>query len=184
MPGASQGVFTIYDRAYPTRAPDVSTPALLVAVRLENQIRNDSRETGAFIAADGSIVIQKTGTPDRVMFHGTELAGTRGTLFTHNHPLDRTFSQQDVDAAIRSSLAELRAVGPTVRHRMRAPNGWPTGVDLVNALATAAQTAQKRTAHAIASGALHAQYAQPEVEHQCWVQVSSALGLVYMREKS
>lgn len=86
MANGSHGTFTIYDIGYPRGVPDTSTPALMAAVTLEARIRNDGVETGAFIAADGSIIVQRTGAPDRVRFTVAELAGTDRTVFSRDQP--------------------------------------------------------------------------------------------------
>jgi hypothetical protein len=184
MSGNPHGTFTIYDQAYPLSVPNTSTPARAAAVTFENAVRVDSSENGAFFASDGSEVVRKTGVPDRVRFIGQELNGTYGTLFTHNHPNNNTFSAFDVLAAIKSNVVELRAVGPTIRYRMWAPSGWPTQSELHHALTTEVARANQRTAMMVAAGSVHRRFAQMEAEHQCWVLVAGALGLQYRREKS
>jgi hypothetical protein len=177
--------FSIYDTGWPSAAPDRSTPALNSAVGLEDSVRRDSDETGAFFARDGSLIIRKTGTPKQVSFTKQELVGTDGTLFTHNHPDDGTFSREDIVAAIQSRLIELRAVGPSLRHRMQAPgNGWPSIVAFDRALATAGPLAQQKTAVQLASGQLDPRYVPAEVCHQLWLEVARLLSLRYQREKS
>jgi hypothetical protein len=141
-------------------------------------------ETGAYIAANGSVVIEKTGLPNRVSFVGYELDGTDRTLFTHNHPDDGTFSHEDVHAAIESDLIELRAVGPTLRHIMSAPHGWPSTVALDKAIAKSVAVAQSRTTVLINTGQVDRQNVQREVTHQLWREVARLLNLHYEREKS
>lgn len=178
------GDFGIYDAAYPMRAADVSTPARAAAVKLENQIRRDSRETGAFIAADGTVVVQKTGLPDRVSFTAKELAGTQGTLFTHNHPGNGSFSRVDVMSALASELAELRVAGPSLRYSLQPGDSWPSRIELDSAIREAQGYAQRAVSRMIAAGDLDPRYAQAEAEHQVWVAVARKLGLKYVREKS
>src|SRR5437762_8523944 len=60
MSGTSQGTYTIYDHAYPSKVPDTSTPARQAAVKLESVIRHHSLETGAFIATGGNVISTKT----------------------------------------------------------------------------------------------------------------------------
>lgn len=184
MSSGLNGAFTIYDPGYPCSIPDVSTPALAAAVGLENHIRADSLETGAFIAASGAVVISKTGLPDRVRFFGSDLVGTDGTLFTHNHPADSSFSRPDIVAAILSDLQELRAVGPTLRHRLLAPQGWPRVAALDAAIAQCVPGAQQRVARMVAAGDVAARFQQQEVVHQLWSMVAKKLGMDYQREKS
>jgi hypothetical protein len=176
--------FSIYDIGHPTGTPDRSSPSRDAAVSLEDQIRGDSLETGAFFARDGRLVIRKTGAPDRVTFTAGELVGTDGTLFTHNHPDDDTFSQQDIVSAIESQLLELRAVGPTLRHMMSAPGGWPSKTAFTRAFQNSVNPANSVTAQMISSGQLDSQYARREVCHQFWCEVARRLSLRYSREKS
>lgn len=178
------GSFSIYDNAYPTSSPDTSTLARACAVAIENQIRIDINETGAFVARDGSVVIKKTGAPSNVAFSSSELFGTQGTLFTHNHPDDRTFSREDVVAAVKSQLAELRAVGPTLRYSMSARGNWPPIAALRRAIASAVPIAIQETSQLVKLGQLHPQWIDHEVDHQLWCAVSRTLSLQYVREKS
>ena len=178
------GSFSIYDNAYPTATPDTSTLARASAVALENQVRTDASETGAFIARDGSIVIKKTGTPSNVSFSSAELFGTQGTLFTHNHPDDGTFSREDVVAAIKSQLTELRVVGPKLRYSMSARGNWPPIAALRRAIVKAIPIAIQETSQLVKLGQLHPQHIDHEVDHQLWCLVSRTLSLQYVREKS
>lgn len=176
--------FSIYDIGHPKGTPDRSSPSRDAAVSLEDQIRTDSLETGAFFARDGQLVVRKTGAPHRVTFTVSELIGTDGTLFTHNHPDDDTFSQQDIVSAIESQLLELRAVGPTLRHMMSAPGGWPSKMAFSRAFRNSINHANIVTAQMISSGQLDRRYAKREVCHQFWCEVARRLSLRYSREKS
>lgn len=180
----TSGTFTIYDPAYPSKPADTTTLARATAVALEDTIRRDGLETGAFIAADGRVVIQKTGRPNQVTFGAHELLGTDRTLFTHNHPDGDTFSREDIVAAIQSDLIEVRAVGPTLRHFMWAPGGWPPEVALDRAIAKAIAVAQAHTGRMINTGQLDQRHAPREVTHQLWREVARMLSLRYEREKS
>jgi hypothetical protein len=186
-----RGEFTVYDGAYPKVKPDVSTPARAAAVALEDRIRLDEAETGAFIDFDGRIIVQKTGPkpakgePKKVTFTERELRGTYGSVFTHNHPGNRPFSPEDVEAAIAQGLTELRAAGPTLRYQMqRKGPTWPTIDELHEAFAATVEIAGRRVARMIAQGELEPQFAQAESEHQHWRLVAQKLGLKYNREKS
>jgi hypothetical protein len=179
------GAYTIYDSGFPCQSPTAPTPALVAAVLLEGSIHGDSLETGAFIDAAGSIVIRKTGLPNAVCFVGGELNGTRGTVFTHNHPKDGSFSREDVEAAIRSTLIEVRAVGPKLRHRLRPRHpAWPTLAELNRELAIAQRHVPTIVRNQHRTGAINPQFLRHEAEHQTWVFVSNVLGLDYIRERA
>jgi len=182
--GQPRGDHSIYDAPHPKVTPNVSTPALTTAVRLENQIRLDELETGAFIAADGRVIIQKTGQPDRLRFTAQELQGTDGTVFTHNHPMNGTFSAVDIESAIQSKLQEVRAAGPTLRYSMRPGPEWPTLDALQEQLAAQTEIARSRVTRMIVDGELEPRFATHELNHQLWSLVAGKLGMAYTREKS
>lgn len=178
------GEFTVYDIGYPIRKPDVSTPARRAAVEIENRIRGDALETGAFIGDDGSILLQRQGQPDRVGFPESEFGKLRGTTFTHNHPGNSPFSIEDVELASYIGLHELRAVGPTLRYTMVAEKGWPSG-EVVDKLSDQVeQEAIKRVYDLVNRGELEREHTQSEAEHQFWSILSGRVGLKYSRERS
>lgn len=178
------GEFTVYDRGYPTAKPDVSTPARKTAVGLENTIRADDHETGAFIDAEGKILVRKSGQPNQVSFSGADLDGTDGSTFTHNHPANGSFSAQDVGSAIASGLKELRAVGPTLRYTMAPAAGWPSEAELSGFLMSERSGALRAVQDMINRGELEPPNAQAEAEHQLWLAASERFKLGYKREKS
>lgn len=178
------GEFTVYDPAHPVSKPDISTAARKQAVQLEEQIRKDRLETGAFIDKKGAVILQRQGEADSVGFPISEFPRLRGTTFTHNHPGNGTFSLQDVSLASQIGLAELRAVGPTLRYTMSADKAWPSG-DMISSLVDQSQKqALKRVAGMINRGEIEREFAQAESEHQFWTVLSSKAGLKYTRERS
>lgn len=179
-----KGEFTVYDPGHPVSKPDVSTPARAKAVEIEERIRRDSLETGAFIAKDGSVLLQRQGEADRVAFPVDDFPRLKGSTFTHNHPGDGPFSVADVALAGEIGVGELRAVGPTLRFSMAADAEWPDEASLTDAVAKAAKTAQNLITAMINRGELEPQHAQAEFDHQLWVRLAKALKLKYARERS
>ncbi|WP_190543800.1 hypothetical protein [Pseudomonas typographi] len=178
------GEFTVYDAAHPTVKPDMSTPARKTAVAIEEQIRKDRLETGAFISRDGSVMLQRQGEPDSVGFPVSEFGRLKGSTFTHNHPGNSTFSRQDVSLASEIGLSELRAVGPTLRYTMSADKGWPEG-DMIASLASQTEIeAVRRVSGMVNRGEIERVFAQTEAEHQFWTILSAKAGLKYTRERS
>lgn len=176
--------FSIYDPGYPRSVPNTSTPARGAAVSFESGIRHDQMETGAFFHADGSLIVKKVGTPNKVQFSAIDLAGTDGTLFTHNHPEGFSFSIQDVQVAVAQKLVELRAVAPSWRHMMRPSSTWPSFQSI-------RMVAQNETTHVrsdvggmVQSGQLQRRFADLEILHLIWERVSHKLGFEYFREAS
>lgn len=178
------GQFTIYDPGYARVAPDVSTPARAAAVQLEERIRRDDRETGAFFAPDGAMVLKRTGAPDSVTYSSTELASMQGALFTHNHPGGLTFSLADVQSASFGNLAELRAVAPGYRHVMAPTGDWPAERAIQRAYDRELDRAQQDVATMVKAGELSVSYATAEIHHLAWVRAAAKLGLKYTREAS
>jgi len=179
-----KGEFTIYDPGYKRVAPDTSTPARAAAVKLEDRIRRDSQETGAVFAPDGRMLVSRQGVADSVAFTRADFNQMAGNLFTHNHPGNGTLSLADVRQAARYDIGELRAVGPTMRYIMTAPEGWPTRAQLDEAKAQFGPAIQNKIDVMIEAGELTAQYAQAEIDHQFWVMVAKAFKLKYTREAS
>jgi hypothetical protein len=178
------GEFTVYDAAHPTVKPDISTPARRAAVGIEEQIRKDRLETGAFIGRDGSVLFQRQGEPDSVGVPVSEFARLKGSTFTHNHPGNSTFSTADVALASEIGLSELRAVGPTLRYVMTADKGWPSGDTMASLADSAEAEAIKRVTSMLGRGDLERENAQAESDHQYWTILSARAGLKYTRERS
>lgn len=178
------GEFTVYDRGYPVSRPDVSTPARAKAVEIESGIRSNKLETGAFIDRGGNVLLQRSGEADRVGFPVSEFPRLRDSTFTHNHPGNGTFSRDDVRLASEIGVAELRAVGPTLRYMMTADKDWPSG-DMIAALAAQSEKdAIKRVTGMVNKGEIELEFAQSESEHQFWTILSGKAGLKYTRERS
>jgi hypothetical protein len=76
------GELTIYDPGFARVAAGVSTPARAAAVEIEDAIRNEKNEFGAFLVPDGRVLLRRAGEPDRVSSTEDELRGMKGALFT------------------------------------------------------------------------------------------------------
>jgi hypothetical protein len=151
---------------------------------LENQIRANAFETGAFFAANGAPIIKKAGMPNRVGFSAAELCGVSDSLFTHNHPTDMPFSMADIQIAVEQRLVELRAIGPSIRYIMHPTPVWPSFQSINTA-------AQKEASHVysdvhgrVRSGQLSSRYASLEIQHLILMRVAQKLGFIYIQEAS
>lgn len=176
--------FTIYDPGFPRKTPDSSTPARAAAIALENSIRGNPYETGAFFNANGSLIIRKVGMPDRVNFSPTDLTNTGGTLFTHNHPTDMTFSVADVRNAVEQRLVEVRVVCPRIRHIMQPAPTWPNWNSIDAAIRSIAGHVLNDVHGRITNGQLSRRDANFEISHLIWERVAHKLGFEYIREAS
>lgn len=176
--------FGPYDPGAPKVKPDTSTPARRAAVEIEDIIRRDALETGAFVAPDGRVLLQRQGQPDRIAFLEGELLQMRGSTFTHNHPGGASFSVGDVETAKFAALLEVRAVTAEFRHIMRDLSKVPP-VKVIETFRQQTQEALLQTVYDMAKrGIIRPVDAQKEVEHQFWVALSQRFGFLYRREKS
>lgn len=178
------GGFTVYDPGYPRVAPDVSTPARAAAVKIEDVVRGEKNEYGAFIGADGAVLLRRAGQPDRVTYFEEELLRMSGATFTHNPPGGLSSSVADVQSASFADLAELRAVAPHYRHMMPPKAGWPAE-DAIKAIYDAELAAVRREVDTMVNrGELSVRCASAEMHHLAWVRAAAKLGLNYTREVS
>lgn len=175
---------SIYKSTSPRNAPDVTTPAKREAVKLENTIRHNTVETGAFFRADGTLITQKAGTVNQVRFDQHELVGTARSLFTHNHPDGLPFSRQDVEFAVDVDLTELRAVTAYCRFVLRPEGAWPTFSTIEQAILQHGPSAQQEVTAMVHACQLSNGDIPKELQHRMWVLVSNDLKLGYVREDS
>lgn len=107
--------------------------------KVENEIRkNKSFETAVVFNELGEEVFRKKGGKTSVSFTPSELGFFENNIFTHNHPrgwkakadslrrIGNSFSPADVMIAVKSNMAEIRAVTPHYTFTMKRPaGGWP-----------------------------------------------------------
>ena len=83
----------------------------------------NSTETGLLITSDGKI-IDFGGTDHHVTGRADDIRLMDGAVFTHNHPTNNTFSQNDiVTGLVKGNLKELRAVTSTGDIHILVNNG-------------------------------------------------------------
>ena len=79
----------------------------------ENKIRNQKFESAGLFDKKGSLIFKKNGAAQSVKFSDDELQQMIGKYLTHNHPLDQSFSPEDIYVLATSGLFEIRAVTET-----------------------------------------------------------------------
>jgi SPP1 gp7 family putative phage head morphogenesis protein len=175
----------VYDSLLARIEPDLSTPARATAVAIEDGIRRDALETGAFIDTSGNVMLRKQGAPDRVTFTIHELFNKRGTTFTHNHPGGASFSAADLNLFAVFEFGEMRAITTNARHIVR-PLGlrWPNPNALTDLDDEALKSAQEIVNKMIATGQLERGLFELEVSHQYVLFLSQRTGFFYLREGS
>jgi hypothetical protein len=129
-------------------------------------------ERVALLAADGSLLWTKDGSPDGVILTPEELQRWkgRGHLATHNHPGGLPFTVGDVCVAAALAVAELNAFSRDLRYRMTVMPGesWPPPEDVV-AACTEIDTAIRSVVEAqIDNGALTPETALFYHRHSRW----------------
>ncbi len=83
----------------------------------------NSTETGLLITSNGK-KIDFGGTDHHVIGRADDIKLMNGAVFTHNHPTDNTFSQNDiVTGLVKGNLKELRAVTSTGDVHILVNNG-------------------------------------------------------------
>jgi len=175
---------SIYDSQTPLGIPDTLSPARREAVRLENAIRLDIVETGAFFDVNGNLITKKAGTANQVRFDPHELVGVTRSLFTHNHPDGLSFSRQDVEQAVQLDLIELRAVTSYCRYILFPDAVWPAWPLIEQALQQHVASAYQEVNAMVQTCQLSFNHIDKELQHRLWVLVSHDLNLHYIREPS
>jgi hypothetical protein len=167
----------------PTQQPDASTPARATAVRFEDGIRRSGQESGALIAPNGTVLVQRAGGTRHVQFLGAELRAATGGTGTHNHPSGTAPSLEDVLLGVSWQLHEVRVVTVDYRFIVNQFAGifgpavqaeYDFQIDQVKRALTLE----------VRSGQLNRRDFFPELVHRSWGRVSSKLGFAYWREPS
>jgi hypothetical protein len=65
------------------------------------------------------------GNENSVIFGYDSMISGAGSIFTHNHPIDYSFSPPDVNSAMRLRTLEMRIVSSKHRYSLKPPrSGW------------------------------------------------------------
>lgn len=176
--------YNVYDPQVPKVKPDTSTPLKRAVIDLENAIRRQNFETGAFFDHDGRILLIRHGPANKVSFIENELHRMSGKTFVHNHPENGSFSIDDFNRAREANLYELRAVTQFVRFSAIAPDGWPEESVIRKAIDEVKPWANNEVRQMVLTGELEPRFAQAEAEHIVWRRLCDLLGIKYNRERS
>lgn len=169
--------------------PDTSTPARSTAVEVEDRIRFNAFETGAFVDASGNILLERAGAAGSVPFTNFELFRMGGATFTHNHTRGGSFScdAQDSDLwlAFVWQFSEVRATTGQFRYIASPVDGvWPLADELLAMYPEADKYAEQVVIGMVMDGNLDYSYKQIEKSHQIVLYLSRKLGFNYLRETS
>lgn len=170
--------------------------------KLEDRLRLQRFESAALFDASGRQLLYKDGAAMEVRFTDAEGAMMKDGVLTHNHPdgwshpqsnprsRGNSFSSDDLSLAVKTDLAEIRAVSPGYRHSfVRPTKGWgdPDRIDSIieEADKTVRQTFQQRIYSARNKFEQDLFLATAEAEH--WHEVTKIVadktGAKYTREE-
>ncbi|MBI3757949.1 MAG: hypothetical protein HY267_08230 [Deltaproteobacteria bacterium] len=152
---------------------------------VEAEIANKARETVVVFAADGTVLVRKEGTSNRVTFTLEEKLRMRGAaLYTHNHPRGTSFSPRDIRNAKLLDLKEQHAVGKHYLYILRPPTeGWKmiAMAELNTAVAAAQQQVLQEFQAQIRRGQLSLAQADLSFWHTIWTRVARQFRFHYTR---
>ena len=91
-----------------------SNISVIKSIAIEKEIvKNTGFETGAAFDKNGKLLIKKKGVYDKVNFIDPEYRIINGSeIFTHNHVMDKSFSDDDLIFALVLGIKEMRIISP------------------------------------------------------------------------
>ena len=144
----------------------------------ESGVRSEGAENFLAISSDGSILGHGVGTRTAVTLPREMLESLQGGIITHNHPNGAPFSPQDIQAAIKHSLGEMRAITETRTYVMRPGElGWPGLSQLRNELTPFLLEYERLKA----AGTFGSDLEKIEWVNAMWRSLAASLGMSYAR---
>ena len=92
---------------------DVALLRNSIIAEYEDTIKNQNFESAGLYDKNGNLLFKKNGAAESVKFTDDELNRFKGNYLTHNHPLDQSFSPEDIHVLSYWGLSEIRAVTKT-----------------------------------------------------------------------
>lgn len=143
-------------------------------------VRQPLEHAYAFTSEGRLIVHLTSNKPDTIDVPASQEPMLRGAIFTHNHPLGRSLSEQDLEFAMLIGLSEIRAVTRHARYAIRAAEqGWPylRRVSLRREVARQKVLLIRDLRRNIVRGLISEAQAEMEFEHRLWSRMAE-LGLM------
>lgn len=159
----------------------------------EKRIAGDKgRETAVACNSAGTVLLEKTGEPDRVEFTVAEMQAISGSTLTHNHPTGESFSLNDLHVGLHAALVELRVVGTNSAgivhlHSLRPASGtwrsaaWP---QIEKAFLTISNEAETFLRAEIASGRMSPEQAGDEHNHIVLSRLAAKYPNIFIYERT
>jgi len=145
-------------------------------------LRNGTVEHLIAYDQGGNEVLRVGGTADEVKIPRAAYGVLRNTVVTHNHPGGRSFSEDDIIAAVELDLFELRAVAREFTYRLRRPErGW--GKRAIDELQSAFDEVYQLIDQLVASGAITQRVADRVFHHELAKRFAAKVGAQYRRHQ-
>lgn len=155
-------------------------------LKIEDSFRGLPVENGAIFDKDGKLIATAVGQRDYVVMPvdvSRKMMG-KGAIFTHNHPVDTSFSFGDFVAASNMGYSEIRAVGTEYRYSMKPPKGKKMSFNKVKASYDKYLEYYKAEYTAlIKAGKITVDEGNLKINHDIWVAVAKDTGIIYNRYK-
>ena len=162
------------------------TPLGKSLAKTEAEIRQLPHERALIFNQDGTIFFERNGTSSQVAFTDQEFKTFTGKVFTHNHPGNTSFSDNDVHRAAEYELSEMRAVSTNYTHSIKPPVlGWEKDMwynEILPEYREALDKVVTENSALISEGALTKLEAELRKNHEIWKRVAAKTGLIYSRE--
>jgi len=170
-----------------TTAKQAAKPSLRDRLDIEERSLLDlATEKAMVLDRDGSVLIERSdNNPLQVGFSTEEVRRFEGKVFTHNHPLNGSFSLADGQFAVRANLGEIRAVDGQYRYSLKpSAEGWRLSAEQLAELHRAASTtAMMEFLPRIRSGKMKLAEAEEQLADKVWRNIAKSAGWRYRREK-
>lgn len=148
--------------------------------KVEKKIRTQSIETAYVFDKNGKELINKDGGEDYVNFTKEEVLLFKDAILTHNHPMDKSFSIEDVQMLMRYDLAEIRAVGIKNTHVLSTTGGWITKLSQ-QTIEEIENGVLRDLGKRVTFGELTKIEAMALHHHELWSRIASKYGWTYTR---
>jgi hypothetical protein len=154
----------------------------------ENEIANNPQESAAVYGANGKLLFENKGGRSSVHFTSEQVGQMKGATLTHNHPGGSSFSPDDVALAVRTEMAEMRAVSSEWTHSVKPPEGgwsaeWGRKNGLIDSLNRHNMGVRQEFNRRITDGTLEIEEAEADHWHEVWKRVAKDTGVRYERRR-
>lgn len=146
----------------------------------EDKIRNQKFES-AGVFKDGKQIFFKDGKNVEVEFTDDELKKMEGALLTHNHPMDRSFSEEDVGFFKDYSLSEMRAVSKNHTYILKNPNKIKLTEDVVKDYRSLLILQSRKLQEDIDKKLISEAFANENIHHQVMKKLAAGYNLSYVK---